>query len=181
MPEVMGGAIAAQQQTSGSKYEEGPGVAAGGHRARAASYGSGAGAHREALKAVRDAQREKYEKQVFDYYAAVDEDGNGRLDRDEIGALLKAITGKAPTRQGLDIVMKAAGGEEEEKAGGVTKENLLRALKKCERATRARDRARPRDRARGSLSLARALFSPERVCLFPPLSLVARAQVQRVP
>ena len=28
--------------------------------------------------------------------------------------------------------MKAAGGEEEEKAGGVTKENLLRALKKCD-------------------------------------------------
>ena len=102
-------------------------IAASGDRTRA----TGVGAHREALKAVRDAQREKYEKQVFDYYAAVDEDGNGRLDRDEIGALLKAITGKPPTRQGLDIVMKAAGGEEE-KAGGVTKENLLRALKKCD-------------------------------------------------
>ena len=111
MPEVVGGAIAAS-----------------GDRARA----TGVGAHREALKAVRDAQREKYEKQVFDYYAAVDEDGNGRLDRDEIGALLKAITGKDPTRQGLDIVMEAAGGKEEEKAGGVTKENLLRALKKCD-------------------------------------------------
>ena len=106
-------------------------IAASGDRTRA----TGVGAHREALKAVRDAQREKYEKQVFDYYAAVDEDGNGRLDRDEIGALLKAITGKAPTRQGLDIVMKAAGGEEEEKAGGVTKENLLRALKKCDSST----------------------------------------------
>ena len=111
MPEMVGGAVAAS-----------------GDRTRA----TGVGAHREALKAVRDAQREKHEKQVDDYYAAVDEDGNGRLDRDEIGALLKAITGKAPTRQGLDIVMKAAGGEEEEKAGGVTKENLLRALKKCD-------------------------------------------------
>ena len=136
MPEVVGGAIAAAQQTSGSKYEDASsGGAPGGHRARATSYGSGAGAHREALKAVRDAQREKYEKQVFDYYAAVDEDGNGRLDRDEIGALLKAITGKDPTRQGLDIVMEAAGGKEEEMAGGVTKENLLRALKKCDSIT----------------------------------------------
>ena len=69
----------------------------------------------------------------------VDEDGNGRLDRDEIGALLKAITGKDPTRQGLDIVMEAAGGKEEEMAGGVTKENLLRALKKCD--ARANPRA----------------------------------------
>ena len=122
MPEVVGHAIAAS-----------------GDRARA----SGVGAHREALKAVRDAQREKYEKQVDDYYAAVDEDGNGRLDRDEIGALLKAITGKAPTRQGLDIVMRAAGGVEAEKAGGVTKENLLRALKKCD----ARENPRARHRS----------------------------------
>ena len=110
-------------------------IAASGDRTRA----TGVGAHREALKAVRDAQREKHEKQVDDYYAAVDEDGNGRLDRDEIGALLKAITGKDPTRQGLDIVMEAAGGKEEEMAGGVTKENLLRALKKCD--ARANPRA----------------------------------------
>ena len=41
------------------------------------------------------------------------------------------------------LVMEAAGGKEEEKAGGVTKENLLRALKKCD----ARENPRARHRS----------------------------------
>ena len=77
MPEMVGGAIAAS-----------------GDRTRA----TGVGAHREALKAVRDAQREKHEKQVDDYYAAVDEDGNGSIAYDEWIEFWRNVMGRGRTR-----------------------------------------------------------------------------------
>ena len=109
------------------KYE--PGGAGGGGK-RGSSAHAGAGSHREGLKAQMEAQRHKHEAYVNETYAALDQDGNGRLDREEIRTLLKVISGKDPTKAGLDVVMEAAGGKEAEDAGGITREMLLRALKK---------------------------------------------------
>ena len=86
--------------------------------------------HHDGLRALRAAQRERNEAVVDAFYSAVDVDGDGRLSRREVRLLLRGISGRDPTPETLNVTMQAAGGEEEEKAGGITKDRLLRALKK---------------------------------------------------
>ena len=85
----------------------------------AASQRRASSIHHDGLKALRVAQRERNE-------AVVDAFLRGRRCR----LLLKGISGKDPAPEALEVVMQAAGGEEEENAGGITKDKLLRALKK---------------------------------------------------
>ena len=77
------------------------------------------------------ARRQKEEMQkaeVEGYFAKFDKDKNGTLDKDEFPELLKALFGEDAVTIGIDSVvdrlMKSC-----EKQGGITKENVIRAIK----------------------------------------------------
>ena len=80
---------------------------------------------RDGLKALRIAQHERNKAAVHAFYAV---DGDGKLNRREVGVLLKGIVGKILSPEARDAIMHDAGGGKEEKAGGITKDKLLRAL-----------------------------------------------------
>ena len=62
---------------------------------------------RDGLKALRIAQHERNKAAVHAFYAV---DGDGKLNRREVGVLLKGIVGKNLSPEARDAIMQDAGG-----------------------------------------------------------------------
>lgn len=78
---------------------------------------------------ARQQKEEMQKAEVEGYFARFDLDKNGTLDKDEFPELLKALFGEDAVTIGIDSVV-ARLVKNCEKQGGITKENVIRAINK---------------------------------------------------